>query len=535
MIRINWSLTKRLVGWGLVMALIVLALSGFCIYRVALLQEYANTSYKDATVPLKAWGQFVMAFATLQSQITDHVATSETQRMNEIETEIETTLKQAAGFLKDAGSARDAEVEKQWEGIVLLLKDAVNQSKGFRKFEALNSIVSGDGLQQILALNRKISELLTNTVERAETYQDNSQLLGERTKKYMIIVSLVSVAVSILIGLGLARSIGRPLAVLSDVAAKISEGHLRVDVPVKPRDDEIGRLAEAFTRMLSSLKNQSSKIIQGVETLSTVAKELSATTSQLAQNASRTSTAVTQVTTTMEEVSQAAQLSSAKAGNVLQTSQAALKTADSGRQATQKTIERIDLIRDQMQLIGETVVRLSEQSQAIGEIVVSVQDLADQSNLLAVNASIEAARAGDRGKGFAVVAKEIKSLADQSKEATQKIGAILSDTQKWVSSVVMATEQGTKAVESGVEQSVVTGDSINSLFDSVATSVQAATVISSSSNEQLAGTEQASKAMVSIEQTLRENLYGTSQVEESAKKLEELGDSLDQLVKYYKV
>jgi len=169
------------------------------------------------------------------------------------------------------------------------------------------------------------------------------------------------------------------------------------------------------------------------------------------------------------------------------------------------------------------------------QVQTTVQDLADQSNLLAVNASIEAARAGDRGKGFAVVATEIKTLADQSKEATGQIGTILSDTRKWVSSVVMATEQGTKAVESGVEQSKVTGQSINSLFDSVATSVQAATVISASSTEQLAVMEQASKAMVSIEQTMRENLYGTSQVEESAKKLEELGDSLDQLVKYYKV
>jgi len=220
---------------------------------------------------------------------------------------------------------------------------------------------------------------------------------------------------------------------------------------------------------------------------------------------------------------------------VRQTSKEALKTADGGRDATQKTMERINLIKEQMQLIGDTVVRLSEQCQAFGNIVSSVHDLADQSNLLAVNASIEAARAGDRGKGFAVGATEIKSLADQSKETTGQIGTILSDTRKWGSSVVMATEQGTKAVESGVEQSKVTGQSINSLFDSVATSVQAATVISASSTEQLAVMEQASKAMVSIEQTMRENLYGTSQVEESAKKLEDLGESLDRLVKYHKV
>jgi methyl-accepting chemotaxis protein len=99
----------------------------------------------------------------------------------------------------------------------------------------------------------------------------------------------------------------------------------------------------------------------------------------------------------------------------------------------------------------------------------------------------------------------------------------------------MATEQGGKAVESGVEQSILAGDAISSLVDSVANSAQAASVISASSEEQLAGTEQASTAMVSIERAVRENLDGTSQVDAAAKKLQELGDVLDQLVKYYKV
>jgi len=130
---------------------------------------------------------------------------------------------------------------------------------------------------------------------------------------------------------------------------------------------------------------------------------------------------------------------------------------------------------------------------------------------------------------------EIKSLADQSREATNEIRTILNDTQKWVSAVVMATEQGTKAVESGVEQSLMAGDAIKSLVDSVANSAQAASVIGASTAEQLAGTEQASSAMISIEQTMRENLAGSSQVEMSAKKLQDLGDSLDELVKYYKI
>ncbi len=84
MISMNWSLTRRIVGWGLVMAFIVVVLSGFCIHRLALLQEYSRSSYDNATIPLKACGQLIMAFATLQSQITDHIAASETDKMKEI-------------------------------------------------------------------------------------------------------------------------------------------------------------------------------------------------------------------------------------------------------------------------------------------------------------------------------------------------------------------------------------------------------------------------------------------------------------------
>ena len=187
-----------------------------------------------------------------------------------------------------------------------------------------------------------------------------------------------------------------------------------------------------------------------------------------------------------------------------------------------------------MSSIGETVVKLSEHSKAIEEIVAAVQDLADQSNLLAVNASIEAARAGDRGKGFAVVAHEIKSLADQSKEATDQIRTILGDTQRWVGAVVMATEQGSKAVEAGVEQSILAGEAIQSLATSVQTSSQAASVIDVSSQQQFTGVEQVASAMASIETAMRQNIEGTKQLEDEAKRLEELGDSLKSSIERYK-
>jgi len=194
--------------------------------------------------------------------------------------------------------------------------------------------------------------------------------------------------------------------------------------------------------------------------------------------------------------------------------------------------EGISRIREQMELISESIVKLSEQSQAIGEIIAIVNDLTDQSNLLAVNAAIEAAKPGERGKGFGVVAQEIRSLAEQSKQATAQVRNILSEIQKATSAVVMATEQGSKAVESGVKQSAEVDESIRALADTIAEAAQAATQIAASSQQQLVGTDQVALAMESIKQASTQNVAGTKQAETAAHNLHELGQKLKQLVEH---
>src|SRR5690606_7732014 len=126
----------------------------------------------------------------------------------------------------------------------------------------------------------------------------------------------------------------------------------------------------------------------------------------------------------------------------------------------------------------------SEQGQAIGEIIAAVNDLAEQSNLLAVNAAIEAAKAGEHGRGFAVVAQEVRSLAEQSKQATAQVRTILQDIQKATTAAVLATEQGSKAVEDGVRQTTEAGEAIAALAEMIDEAAQAATQIAASSQQQ---------------------------------------------------
>ena len=349
--------------------------------------------------------------------------------------------------------------------------------------------------------------------------------------KYGVTVSII---LTLLIAYFLAQRIARPILEAVGLAEAISKGDLSRGLQVRSKD-EVGRLGSALNTMVANLKSQTEELLDAVNALATNSAEISTTVSQLAQSTSKTSAAVTETSSTVEQVKQAAFIASDKAKNVAEASASAVRTSLDGKTATEETIKRMILIEQQMDSVGQTVVRLSDQSKAIEDIIATVQDLADQSNLLAVNASIEAARAGDQGKGFAVVAQEIKTLADQSREATDQIRSILEDTRKWVGAVVMATEQGTKAVQSGAEQSRLAGTAIASLSESVEASAQAASVISATSEQQTTGVDQVATAMTSIDQAMQQNAMGTAQIEEAASKLEGIGNRLKELAAHYKL
>ncbi len=269
---------------------------------------------------------------------------------------------------------------------------------------------------------------------------------------------------------------------------------------------------------------------ESVSQLSTSSAEIMATTTQVAAGAAETAASVSETTATVEEVKQTAQLASHKARTVSDSAQRASKVSQSGRKSVEESMQGIQLIQEQMESIAESIVRLSEQSHSIGEIIATVNDLAEQSNLLAVNAAIEAAKAGDQGKGFAVVAQEVKSLAEQSKQATTQVRTILGDIQKATGTAVLATEQGNKAVQDGVKQTGETGEAIRLLADSVNEAAQAATQIAASSQQQMVGMDQVAQAMENIKQASVQNVAGTKQAEVAAQSLHELGRKLSEMI-----
>jgi methyl-accepting chemotaxis protein len=222
-------------------------------------------------------------------------------------------------------------------------------------------------------------------------------------------------------------------------------------------------------------------------------------------------------------------VSSQKAQEISESAKRAVQVAQTGEHVVEQARLGLARARDQIRSIADSVLELGSQTQAIGEIITSVNELAEQSNLLAVNAAIEAANAGEQGKGFTVVAREVKRLAEQSKQATAQVRALLSEIKKASTAAVLVTEQGAKAVEIGVQQSLEAGESIRALSQGIVEASYSVTQIAVSSQQQLSGIDQVSTAIANIRTASQHNTVGIKQVEEAVRNLQQVGQSLQLL------
>ncbi|NUQ78352.1 MAG: globin-coupled sensor protein [Polyangiaceae bacterium] len=288
---------------------------------------------------------------------------------------------------------------------------------------------------------------------------------------------------------------------------------------VLEREDQTQTFIRALNDFSSNLMGASSSI--------------QSTTSAQTAAAQEQATAVAEVTSTLSELRHTSAQALEKAEAVIAGAERSIDTSKLGSQAVEAAIQGMQEIREQVEAIAEKILSLSEQSQKIGDIIASVNEIAEQSKLLALNAAIEAARAGEHGRGFAVVAAEIRSLADQSKQATGQVRKIIGDIQGATNSAVIATEEGTKRVETGVMLANRAGENIRALATSIVQSAEAARLIANAARQQSAGIQQVADAMVSINDAITNSVGGLSETEGAARKLTEMTKNMTNMVEAF--
>lgn len=291
----------------------------------------------------------------------------------------------------------------------------------------------------------------------------------------------------------------------------------------------VGLILLSLIFALMNIRSLSTQLKDGVKNLSSAGQEISNSIVDASSSTAETAAAVTETTTTVEELKQTAQVSAEKAKNVSDLSDETLQILKESEQSLNSTIDGMNNIKEGINTISETIIKLSEHGQTIGEIIGTVNDLAEQSHLLAINAAIEAAKA--EHKGFAVVAQEVRLLAEQSKQATVQVRNILNDIQNATSAAVMATDQGSKAVSIGVEQSQKTTKAIQTMSQKINTLNQAAYQIAISSQQQLIGVGQVTLAMSNIKEASHKQVENMHQIEFGINGLNNVGQSLKMIVR----
>jgi methyl-accepting chemotaxis protein len=449
-------------------------------------------------------------------------------------------------------------VDRKIQDLRELTADNADQQKRVAKLQSLAAAKLAE-LAETVALRRQkgdraaVEVVLTNKGKNvmdearqimAEMAGEEEELLKQRDYASKATASLARTTmifggflILVLVsgaGIVIQRSIALPLAAFMQFVGKVGEGDLTQQAKTSS-GDELGELGEHLNEMVVGLKDVAGRTRLATGNLNTSAAEILASTQQQAAGTGEQAAAIQQTTATMEEVTQSGVQISERARQVASSAEAASAASQAGLQAVENTTRNMESIREQAEAVAENVVALSEKTQAIGEIISTVNDLAEQSHLLALNAAIEAAAAGEHGRSFSVIASEVKHLADQSREATVQVRAILGEIQKGINSSVMSTEEAVKRVDSGKQQADVADRTIREMTDAIRQSVQAFQQIVAGANQQQVGFSQVMQAVRDIGQASLQTATSTRQLEKAAVNLSALGQELQQSVERYRI
>ena len=292
--------------------------------------------------------------------------------------------------------------------------------------------------------------------------------------------------------------------------------------------NSINKMGESVSSIINQVK-------EAVAATASAANEISSSTEQMAAGAQEQSSQATEVAGAVEQMTKTIFETTKNTGQATEASKNAGKSAKEGGHVVEETISGMNRIADVVRKSADTVQALGKSSDQIGEIVQVIDDIADQTNLLALNAAIEAARAGEQGRGFAVVADEVRKLAERTTKATKEIATMIKQIQKDTNGAVDSMQQGTKEVEAGKLLAEKAGTSLQEIIHGAEKVVDIVSQVAAASEEQSSAAEQISKNIESISSVTTQSASGIQQIAHASEDLNRLTLNLQELIAQFKV
>jgi len=346
-------------------------------------------------------------------------------------------------------------------------------------------------------------------------------------------LALVVFVVCFFGALFLTRKLTDPLEKLTRAAAGIAGGDLEQQFDTRG-SDEVAVLAQSFAIMVQGLRGMLVDLRVAAQEIDRESQAMIKTVSQQSALTNQQASAINETSTTVKEIAQTSAQATERADGVIKVAQAAEEISREGQEVIERAIDGMQKLDEQVRAIALTITDLTDRAVQIGDINQTVKDLAERSNMLALNASIEASKAGEQGRGFSVVAMEMRNLAEQSKQAAGQVREILGEVQKGTRAAVSATEEGSKRAQAAVSLTQGAAQTIVRLAQVCQESSLAGRQIAGNTRQQTLGVDQIVSALRELSTASASTVGGTQEIERAAGNLKTLSGRLGEFVGRYR-
>ncbi|MEM3553642.1 MAG: methyl-accepting chemotaxis protein [Candidatus Bathyarchaeia archaeon] len=432
-------------------------------------------------------------------------------------------------------TTRTEEGRRILENVESSIKDAVPYTNKIfelvdsEKKDEARSIFVNESKPRVVKMHKALDEAVSFHSGKLDKLVKEISSITSTQVITLLIVTSVIFSFAVVFSLMISKSIKKPVETLREGLQKVAKGDLTVELNVSSKD-ELALISNSVNDAISSIRTLIGETKRVSSALARSSENLSSATEQISRTFKLQSERVSQIATAVEETGQSVTEIARNASKIADLSVQTLDVAKEGKETTFSTANEIKVVADSVSELSKTVKELGEQSSKIGEIVTVIRDIADQTNLLALNAAIEAARAGEQGRGFAVVADEVRKLAERTSKATEEIAEMIRAVQEKVLDAQSSMDDATKKVEIGVEMSEKASRLLEQISLKAGELQSMIHQIASATEEISSVMDQATRDVVQIADSAKETSDSLDQSARIASEIAKLGKELERAI-----